>query len=116
MKNILQSKIFNILILLIVILIFLIFLIILYKIFKSNNEHFNNLKNSNQDDVNKLFDTIPKIIYLCYKTKDIPDYIIPKWKELNPDYTIILYDNQDCINFLRDNYGEEYVNIFDFIK
>ena len=27
-----------------------------------------------------------------------------------------LYDNQDCIIFLRDHYGEEYVNIFNYIK
>ena len=59
---------------------------------------------------------IPKVIYLCYKTKNIPDYIIPNWKKLNPDYEIKLYDNNDCINFLRDNFGSEHVDTFNYIK
>lgn len=59
---------------------------------------------------------IPKTIYLSYKTKNIPDYIIPNWKKLYPEYEIKLYDNIDCLKFLKDEYGQEYVDIFNFIK
>jgi hypothetical protein len=59
---------------------------------------------------------IPKVIYLSYKTKDIPDYVIPKWKEIYPDYEVKLYDNKDCIEFLNKEYNKEYVDIFNYIK
>ncbi len=59
---------------------------------------------------------IPKTIYLSYKTKNIPNYIIPNWKKLYPEYEIKLYDNTDCIKFLKDEYGQEHVDIFNFIK
>ena len=59
---------------------------------------------------------VPKIIYLCYKTKDIPSTVVNKWKSLNPDYEVKLYDNQDCEKFLLDNYGQKYVDIFNYIK
>jgi hypothetical protein len=59
---------------------------------------------------------IPKKIYLCYKHKNIPDYIIPNWEKLNPDYKVMLYDNTDCRSFLEKEYDEEYVKVFDYIK
>jgi mannosyltransferase OCH1-like enzyme len=66
----------------------------------------------NNLDINK----VPKIVYLCYKTKDVPSSVIKSWKNLNPDYKIKLYDNQDCENFLLKNYGQKYVDIFNYIK
>jgi mannosyltransferase OCH1-like enzyme len=59
---------------------------------------------------------IPKIIYLSYKTKDIPEYVMKKWNEIYPDYEVKLYDNTDCINFLKTEYNDEYVDIFNYIK
>jgi mannosyltransferase OCH1-like enzyme len=60
---------------------------------------------------------IPKTIYLSYKTKDIPDYIIPTWKKLNPNYDVKVYDNNDCIAFLKAYYNDPiYVDIFNYIK
>ncbi len=59
---------------------------------------------------------IPKVIYLSYKTKNIPDYIIPNIKKLYPDYEIKLYDDNDCKTFLLLNYGQLYVDIFNFLK
>ena len=59
---------------------------------------------------------IPKVIYLSYKTKDIPSYVIPNWKKLYPSYDVKLYDNVDCINFLSHEYGTDFVDIFNYIK
>jgi len=67
-------------------------------------------------DNNLKYIDIPKIIHLCYKNKNIPDYIISNWKKLNPDYDIILYDNDDCEKFLLDNYDQKAVDIFNYIK
>ncbi len=80
-----------------------------------NTEAVNNLNSIiNNNNVNNV--DIPKKIFLCYKTKNVPPQIIKQWKTLNPDYEVFIYDNNDCINFLRKYFDEEYVSIFNFIK
>ncbi len=89
----------------ILIIIILIFLLLIYinKICKKQEQF-------------SINNNIPKIIYMCYKTKNIPNYIIPNIKKLYPDYEIKLYDNNDCIDFLKKYYDQEYVNIFNFLQ
>lgn len=77
-------------------------IIVLFIITYKNIENFNNSNNSN--------------LYICYKNKNIPKFIIPNLKKLNPEFNIHLYDNDDCINFLRKEYSEEHVKIFNFLK
>ncbi len=81
-------------------IIVIIIILVLYILNKT--EHFTN--------------NIMKKIYMSYKNKNIPDYIIPTWRELNPTYDVILYDNMDCVNFLRTYYDQKYVDIFNYIK
>lgn len=85
------------------ILIILIILMILILTFPKKEKFENN-------------NNIPKIIYLSYKTKDIPEYVIKKWKEIYPDHEVKLYDNTDCIDFFNKEFGREYVDIFNYIK
>ena len=59
---------------------------------------------------------IPKNIYACYKTKNVPNYVRDDWINLNPDYNFILYDDNDCRSFLKEKFGQEYVNLFNFLK
>ncbi len=77
-----------------------------------------NLESSNNSCTESfsINEKIPKVIYLSYKTKNIPDYIIPNIKKIYPDYEIKLYDDNDCKQFLLDNYGQLYVDIFNFLK
>jgi mannosyltransferase OCH1-like enzyme len=87
----------------IIILILLVLLILILSLYiKQENFSINN--------------DIPKVIYLSYKTKNIPEYIIPNIKKIYPDYEIKLYDDNDCKQFLLDNYGQLYVDIFNFLK
>lgn len=61
--------------------------------------------------------TIPKTIYMCYKT--INNAVLEKkkkWQELNPEYEILIYDDEKCRNFLKNEYSELYVNLFDFLQ
>jgi mannosyltransferase OCH1-like enzyme len=58
----------------------------------------------------------PKVIYFCNKTLDKMEQFANNWKKLNPDYMIKLYDNKMCRDFLVENYGEYYGEIFDFLK
>lgn len=89
-------------------IIIIIFIIIINYIVLSNKYNFEFFDMSSK--------TIPKIIYLSYKTKNIPDYVIKNWKNLNPEYEVKLYDNEDCKNFLIEHYTQKHVDIFDFLK
>jgi mannosyltransferase OCH1-like enzyme len=78
-----------------------------------NTEAINNL--SSIININKKID-IPKKIFLCYKTKNIPEEIKQRWMNLNPDYEVFVYDNNDCIDFFKKYFTKEYVDIFNFLK
>jgi len=59
----------------------------------------------------------PKVIYLCNKT--ISDHDIASannWKKLNQEYEIILYDDEMIKSFLLKEYGELYINLFEYLK
>ena len=59
---------------------------------------------------------VPKVIYMTYKNKRIPKKYILQWKKLNPDYEIKFYTDEDCINFLKKEYGKKYSDFFKWIK
>ena len=58
---------------------------------------------------------IPKKIFLCYKSKKNLDYYIDNWSRLNPDYSIELFDDEECAQFLIDEYGEVHYRVFNYI-
>lgn len=58
-----------------------------------------------------------KKIYMCYKT--INKAVEKKkklWQELNPEYEIIVYDDNKCREFLKNEYSELHLYLFDFLK
>lgn len=57
-----------------------------------------------------------KTIFFCNKTLDKMDFCASKWKQLNPDYEIKLYDEKLCEKFLLEEFDEKYVQIFKFLK
>lgn len=60
-------------------------------------------------------DKFPKQIFICDKTlKFISKYSL-NWKKLNPEYDIILFDDERCKKFLLEEFGEKYVDIFEYI-
>jgi hypothetical protein len=59
---------------------------------------------------------IPKIIYMCHKKLDNIKIYSQNWKKLNPDWNIKLYDNKLCQDFLLNEYGGLYLNIFNYIR
>lgn len=61
---------------------------------------------------------IPKKIYQSWKTKKLPEKmakIVQKTKDINPDYEYELWDDNDCRQFLLDNFGQNYANAFDVL-
>jgi len=59
---------------------------------------------------------IPKTIYICHKDiKTIQKYA-EKWLELNPNYTLELYDDKRCSDFLLSEFSSDHAEVFNFIK
>jgi len=59
--------------------------------------------------------TIPKIIYQTWKTKDLPlnvNTIRDKISKLNPNYKMILYDDNDIDIFIKTNFNIKIYNIY----
>ena len=54
---------------------------------------------------------INKTIYMTYK-KQVPEKVKSRWINLNPDYKIELSLDNDCINFLRDNFNNNVAELF----
>jgi FkbM family methyltransferase len=58
---------------------------------------------------------IPRIIHQTYKTKELPKELIEnvnKIKEMNPDFEYRFYDDNDCEEFIKDNYDKETLDIY----
>lgn len=64
--------------------------------------------------------SIPKIIYQTWKTKNLDQKlqnVIDKIQKLNPDYKIILFDDNDIENWIKENFKNEIIlNTFKKIK
>lgn len=58
---------------------------------------------------------INKTIYMTYK-KNVPDKVFDRWKILNPDYNIDFSLDNDCIEFLKNNFNDYIVNLFKVIQ
>ena len=59
---------------------------------------------------------IPRVIYQCYKDKNIPPIVKERWLQLNPDFDYKNYDDKECYQFILEYYGKEYANFFKNIK
>jgi len=59
---------------------------------------------------------IPKDIYICYKNIEDLEIYSKKWRLLNPDMEVHLYDDIKCIQFFRDYYPPIFLEIFLYIR
>jgi mannosyltransferase OCH1-like enzyme len=72
---------------------------------------------------NKIYDIpfkgfknyIPKVIYITHKNINNLEIYSKKWKDLNPEWKIKLYDDELCKKFLLENYSQLHYDIFNFI-
>jgi len=56
-------------------------------------------------------DIINKTIYMTYK-KLIPEKCINRWTQLNPNYKIDFSLDNDCIQFLKENFNDYIADLF----
>lgn len=66
---------------------------------------------------NSINKKIPKVIHLTYfSKKNVKQKVWDNLEKYAKDYKIIFYDDDDCIKFLKDNYGNKWENKFKNIK
>jgi mannosyltransferase OCH1-like enzyme len=59
---------------------------------------------------------IEKKIYICHRDLEyVKNVSIPKWKKLNPEYEISIYDDNICEEFLKNEFSQNHCDIFKFI-
>jgi hypothetical protein len=66
-------------------------------------------------DNGKIELQIPKKIYICHKNIKCLTMTHSKWKGLNPNYEIHLFDDSKCEQFLFNEYSKLHYDIFKFI-
>lgn len=59
---------------------------------------------------------IPKKIYMCHRKLDKIKIHSENWKKLNPDFEIELFDDSLCRDFLKKEFSQIHLNLFDFIR
>jgi mannosyltransferase OCH1-like enzyme len=60
---------------------------------------------------------IPKVIVLTIKDKSkIPKYIIDQYQHFARSYKLLVFDDEDCKEFLKKEYGFEYLQRFEEIE
>jgi mannosyltransferase OCH1-like enzyme len=57
----------------------------------------------------------PKTIYFCHKTLDQMKYSSDYWNKMNPNYVIKLFDDNMCKQFLKTEYSQLYLDVFNFL-
>ena len=100
-------------------ILFLVFLIIIA--YNQNTCPIYNIQKE-LDDTNIIGNIItniyiPKVIHQTYydKTK-IPNKVFQNIKKYAPDYKHIIYDDNDCINYISTYFGKELVNLFNSLE
>jgi mannosyltransferase OCH1-like enzyme len=62
---------------------------------------------------------IPKIIHQTFKTKNLPlelQEVVFRLKDACPTFEHRLYDDEDMYNFIKDNYDEETLSLYNMIN
>lgn len=101
-------------------------LIIIIESYINNIKNLNNFKNA-EYILNKKIDikiknikeenNIPKNILQTHNNKNlVPDYVIDNIKNKNPNWEYHFYDNEYCLKFLKEEYGQIFVDKFNSFK
>ena len=62
---------------------------------------------------------IPKIIHQTFKTNDLPQEIkesVDQLRKMNPDYEYRFYNDDDCLDFIKENYDDETLSLYQSIN
>jgi hypothetical protein len=73
---------------------------------------------SNNNKILPNNNKIPKRIIQTWRTHDIGNLaqFSETWKYFNPNFTYTLFDDADCKQFIRNNFGARFENVYDKIQ
>ena len=73
-------------------------------------DNINVLKDEPKDTVTyeNYTNSVPKVIIMTYYNKNKLIKYGKKWKSLNPDYIINMYDDDDCYKYLINKFQNPY--------
>ena len=88
---------------------------------KNHNEYIRNLRLYNKKNINfnlkDEYDTvIPLNFYTCWHTKKLPPLMDDNYNRLikqNPEFNFNLFDENDCREFIKDNFVDNVLNAYD---
>jgi autotransporter strand-loop-strand O-heptosyltransferase len=66
-------------------------------------------------DITLFKPQIPRIIHQTYKNNDLPleiAKVVNELKTMNPTFEYRFYTDEDCIEFIKNNYDEETLNLY----
>jgi mannosyltransferase OCH1-like enzyme len=64
----------------------------------------------------KYYSIIPLNLFTCWHTKDLPPLMKQNYEELkkqNPEFNHYLYDENECREFIKNNFDESVLNAYD---
>jgi mannosyltransferase OCH1-like enzyme len=84
--------------------------------FLNNNNDIYNKKNIKFVLKEKYDSIIPLNLYTCWHTKELPPLMKKNYemtKESNPEFKHYLYDENECREFIKNNFDESVLNAYD---
>lgn len=97
-------------------LLFFIFVIVYREVIKKmNGRYYNDEVDDDDDDQQSTDHVIPLHIYQTYWTKSLPPNMnncVETLKKQNPEFVHHLYDDNDCRQFIKNNYNDVILNAY----
>jgi mannosyltransferase OCH1-like enzyme len=81
--------------------------------------NFDMIKDINNIENNLIKSIIPLNVYITWKTKNLPEFMnknVEDLKQKNQEFNFILYDNNDCEQFIRNNFDNKVLNAYNRLK
>ena len=57
----------------------------------------------------------PRTVFMCHRDLHFIAKYSRNWRRLNPDYDVLLFDDELCRRFLLTHFSQEYVDLFEFL-
>jgi hypothetical protein len=77
------------------------------------------IKSTNFEIKDSYKSVIPLNIYLTWSTKKLPRKMqenVIRMKKVNPEFNVQLFDDNDCRDFIQNNFSEDLLTVFDTLK
>lgn len=75
-----------------------------------------NKSSSTPAAINKKLSSIPKVIHLTFKSiEELPQCVPDSYHKVNPDFEIRKWGDKEIVQFLKKDFSQKHVDVFNFI-